>query len=230
MLDYKDYDTSPCMLRWVKAVSWNVDNDYYMRDFRMELVFACLDHLSPDIIALQELSEPVFKKMIVHCGGEYESSGFVEGLSSIQNVLFVRRQLSATFSRQKISSTMNRYVIHATFDDFSFTSCHFDAFPCNKTLRGRQVSEVVGAVNDLGLNKSIICGDMNFIDESESFPLECWIDVGPPGATYDSLVNTNIKDNYTSRLDRVAQTKSSAFNGLRCFCQPTKAPETREWA
>jgi endonuclease/exonuclease/phosphatase family metal-dependent hydrolase len=185
-----------------KAISWNIDGNPFFRNDRIIQVIDIIKDKDPDFIALQEVTEDIYRKLVDALTDSYLHSEFIPGFTSFQTIVFVRKTLSPTFSILKLTSKMNKTAVHVTlqqYPDFIFTSCHLEAFGFYKDRRSLQIDEICENVKDY--EKVVVCGDLNFIFPDEHF--HDFIDAGPKAYTYDSLYNSNINDTYRTRLDRI---------------------------
>ncbi|KAI8907783.1 Endonuclease/exonuclease/phosphatase [Powellomyces hirtus] len=189
----------------LKILSWNIDARVEFRAERVASACTIIQSLDPDVICLQEVLSSTYQEIRQRLvAGRYEDSGFVHGSSStgLQTVVMVRKDMAPWFETISLSGRMRRTCIVARCQPPypTVASCHLESFNHNVERRLVQISEIDKSLQQDP--RTVLCGDMNFIQPRETFPPP-WVDVGSNEYTYDALLNTSIRDNFRTRLDRL---------------------------
>ena len=186
----------------LKIVSWNIDGKPIFRTERTNHVVDVLSNYAADIVVLQEVTKPAFITLNEALNGQYLNSSYNPEGYTYQTVVWVKKTLSPSFYMQQLTSKMGKIAVHVTLannSSFCFVGCHLEPFKTGLTTRTTQVQEILSETANVA--KLIVCGDMNFIETTETFGN--LLDVGPKDFTYDSERNSNVMDTYRTRLDRI---------------------------
>ncbi|KAI8815796.1 Endonuclease/exonuclease/phosphatase [Fimicolochytrium jonesii] len=186
----------------LKLLSWNINAAVEHRAERIAALCDIALQLDPDILCFQEVLSATHDHIQRYLAGDgYNDSGYERG-RGLHTVVYVRKHIGADFQTTPLPGRMGRTCIIARCRGVGLTiaSCHLESFRHNFERRVEQTRQIDAALQSE--QRAVVCGDMNFILPEEAFPPP-WRDVGPTEYTYDSLLNTSIRDGFRSRLDRL---------------------------
>ncbi len=215
--------TAGSVVSELTVLSWNVWFEEYQFESRAEALISRIAAHRPDVIALQEVLEPFWRRLAA-CPWHAEYKWAATGLGYFA-VLGVKAKLKATAPKiaRFQNSAMGRGIVTSTItlasgDTLAVGTSHLESLPAFSQARKEQL--VTSLLTHLGpsvATSGLLIGDMNWIEKSDGqLPgllattpgltewRDLWADLHPDkdGFTYDYKNNQMIKGHFRSRLDR----------------------------
>jgi endonuclease/exonuclease/phosphatase family metal-dependent hydrolase len=179
----------------LKLLTWNIDSDYFNLQARIDSIVGTILYLDLDIVCLQEVRRESFDILVekLSC---YGNTGYLGG--SFCNVIFFKNEPpKVNVKHLELTSNMNRTAVILEINGYIIATTHLESSGFMKSERKIQINEILEYLktivvdSDKFLNKNnsnskiIICGDMNFRDDDETF--NGYTSVTPSGTTCKGL-------------------------------------------
>jgi endonuclease/exonuclease/phosphatase family metal-dependent hydrolase len=181
----------------VTVLTWNIWFGEHLFDERATALFAELAQRRPDVIALQEVTQPLLARLLDEpwLRSQYQVSA--TELEQRYDVVLLSRLPIRKLTRLPLPSTMGRGLVIAELaNGLTVATVHLESMKESVGARATQLRIIQPALAQLG--DAALVGDMNFKpdDEVETAALDpAFVDVWPalhpddPGYTADSAAN-----------------------------------------
>lgn len=214
-----------------RLCTWNVWFDSLLQGARINAIVQELLSIAPDIICLQEVTEPILaliRQLIV--GSPYvvfsdEESTRQYGQIALVNSQRINVALILYGSVPFPDSRMGRRICCLTCTigakRFTILNVHLESeFSANPNgTKANQLRYLLNFArsNAINFGTVIVCGDCNWSPQDDGWAKRtlgefAFRDVGLPTLSYDYMANSNIRGNFRSRLDRVLLPTEASLN------------------
>lgn len=217
-------DAAPLQLRALRVLTFNVWFDAFEHAVRRDAVLAILERESPDVIALEEVTQPFLDALLATSWirEHYAVSRIELDPTARYDVVMLSRLPVARFTAHTLTSSMGRmlHTVELVTTDGVVTvgGIHLESMRQMTPTRLAQIDECVPVL--CSAPTAIWLGDFNAAPASEedlrireSFR-DTWEElVAEPGYTRDTTQNAmlaKVKDDRHQRIDRIFL-KSDAF-------------------
>jgi endonuclease/exonuclease/phosphatase family metal-dependent hydrolase len=217
-------ETAPIRLQSLRVATFNVWFDSFERELRRRAVLEILERECPDVIALEEVTQPFLDALLATpwIRQHYAVSRIELEFSARYDVVMLSRLPVARFTAHVLPSRMGRMLhtveLHTTDGLVTVGGIHLESMREMTPTRLAQIAECVPLL--CSASTAIWVGDFNAAPESEEDRRireafrDAWEELVPePGYTRDTSANAmlaKIKDDRHQRIDRVF-VKSEAF-------------------
>jgi tyrosyl-DNA phosphodiesterase 2 len=195
----------------LRILTWNVWFGGYMFDERGDALIREIERRRPDVVALQEVTPPLRKK-ITHRTAGYTLHGG-DSYFGYDVLLLTRIPVASSQSFELPSDMGRRLLIVGLENGLAVATVHLESTAPYAATRTLQLLTICPTLAGMG-DDSVLVGDMNFDDDATQEPAavdKSFVDVWPalrrePGYTVDSAVNTmrtELVGTARKRIDRV---------------------------
>jgi endonuclease/exonuclease/phosphatase family metal-dependent hydrolase len=217
-------EAGPIRLHSLRVATFNVWFDSYERDLRRRAVLEILERECPDVIALEEVTQPFLDALLETpwIRQHYAVSRTQLDFNARYDVVMLSRLPVARFTAHVLTSRMGRMLhtveLHTTDGVVTVGGIHLESMREMTPTRLAQIAECVPLL--CSSSTAVWVGDFNAAPSSEEDQRireafrDAWDELVPdPGYTRDTTANAmlaKIKDDRHQRIDRVFL-KSQAF-------------------
>lgn len=217
-------EAGPLRLHSLRVATFNVWFDTFERELRRRAVLEILERECPDVIALEEVTQPFLDALLETpwIRQHYAVSRTQLDFTARYDVVMLSRLPVARFTAHTLTSRMGRMLhtieLHTTDGMVTVGGIHLESMREMTPTRLAQIDECVPLL--CNASTAIWVGDFNAAPSSEEDQRiraafrDAWDELVPdPGYTRDTSANAmlaKIKDDRHQRIDRI-WLKSDAF-------------------
>lgn len=205
----------------LRLCSWNLWFDHFHQASRIRAAMAELRAVQPDVVCLQEVTEPILQIILGEMGATPFAPLFdIHSSNPYGQMYLINTQTvkGIKFGSVHFPETrMNRRIYQLTLEKarkrMTVLNVHLESeFSGNaRGTKAKQLDYLLEFASQLDPNECgtvIIAGDCNLAEKDKRWSQSLlkryqYADIGPKTPTYDCTRNSNIIGQYCSRLDRI---------------------------